>query len=71
MKSDSHRDVDRLARRLSALALAVSFLALVFAGFSTWRTETELRALRVAVERAVQVQRTPSFGPRPTLDTED
>lgn len=71
MTREPHRAVDPLARRLSALALAVSFLALVFAGFSAWRTEAELRALRVAVERALQVQRTPSLGPGPMLDTED
>jgi hypothetical protein len=71
VKSEERRGEDRVARRISIVALTVSLLALVFAGFSAWQTESELRALRVALERAVQLQSSPGLGPAPTLDTED
>lgn len=62
---------DPLARRLAAIALALSLVALVLAGWSAWQADSELRDLRIAIERAVRAQHAPTLGPPPTLDTED
>lgn len=62
---------DPIARRLASVALALALVALVLAVWSAHRTESELRDLRRAVERAVDAQRPTSLGPPPTFDTED
>jgi hypothetical protein len=62
---------DPVARRLAAVALAVSLLALVLSAWGTWRSEEELRGLRRGVERAVEAQRGVQLGPRPAFDTEE
>jgi hypothetical protein len=53
------------------MALAISLVALVLAGWGAWQAEHELRDLRLAVERAVRGRQGPSLGPRPSFDTED
>jgi len=58
---------DPIARRLAAAALAVALVALVLAGWASWRIEGELHDLRRAVERAVD-SRSPSLGPPLQLD---
>lgn len=58
---------DPVARRLAAAALAAALVALVLAGWASWRIEGELRALRQAVERAVDGP-APSLGPPLQLD---
>lgn len=47
---------DPVARRLAAAALGAALTALVLAGWSAWRAESELHDLRRAVERAITAQ---------------
>lgn len=62
---------DPVARRLASIAVAIALVALVLAGWSAYRSESELREVGRAVQRAVELQRPTSLGPPPTFDTED
>ena len=62
---------DAVARRLAALALACSLVALVLAGWGAFRAEAELRDLRRAVQGAMGAQTEVPRRPPPTFDVED
>ena len=74
MKGRAPSDPDRMTRGLASVALAISLLALVLAGYAVYaqqRAEENLRDVGRELQRALSPRVLPLQGPPPGLDLDD